>query len=273
MPAARKALASSFFSRCYTFFSVRLWLVHPLCWSALTLRTICHEEDIFQRIIHFRQISAMLEQASDNSCYSNDGAAAMEIGGVTASEFHCKTKAMLRKMRLTQRDEIEYHRWSVIRWISHCVSWNKSFPAEGYRMQRISIRESCHVFSWWFCQLETIDKDVIYNQVDGIYWTISQLWNWKALIATRTVQCCNGSCLRCAMKDSQADRKILNSRVIDRNNVKMQRPENTRATYNAKRCINIDVFRSYLENTTLIALPITITFRKVPLSNQESTLG
>jgi hypothetical protein len=52
------------------------------------------------------------------------------------------------------------------------------------------------------------------------------------------------------MKDSEADRKTLNSKVIDGNNVNMPRPENTRfATfYNAKRCgINIDVFRSYLE--------------------------
>jgi hypothetical protein len=57
------------------------------------------------------KISAIL--AADNSCYSNDRAAAMEIGGVTtASEFHyMQTKAMLRKMRLTPtRDEIEYHR-------------------------------------------------------------------------------------------------------------------------------------------------------------------
>jgi hypothetical protein len=105
--------------------------------------------------------------------------------------------------------EIEYHRWSVIRWISHCVSWNKSFPAEGYRMQRISIRESCHVFSWWFCQLETIDKDVYINRsMEYIGNNLSTvLWNWKALIATRTVQCCNG--LRCAMKDSQ--RQIVKS--------------------------------------------------------------
>jgi hypothetical protein len=46
----------------------------------------------------------------------------------------------------------------------------ESFPAEeGYGMQRISIRESCHVFLV-LCQLETIDKDVIYKQVDGIFW-------------------------------------------------------------------------------------------------------
>jgi hypothetical protein len=35
-------------------------------------------------------------------------------------------------------------------------------------------------------------------------------------------KCC-GSCLRCAMKDSEADRKILNSRVIDGNKVKCNR--------------------------------------------------
>jgi hypothetical protein len=48
----------------------------------------------------------------------------------------------------------------------------------------------------------------------------------------------------------EADRKILNSRVIDGVKVKMPCPESTRfATYfNAKRCgINMDMFRSYLE--------------------------
>jgi hypothetical protein len=109
---------------------------------------------------------------------------------------------------------------------------------------------SCHVFSWWFCQLETIDKD----DIQAGRWNIGSnhstvLWNWKALIATRTVQCC-GSCLRCAMKDSQ--KQIVKSWIQELStgttwNAKM---ENTRfATfYNAKRCgINIDVFRSYLE--------------------------
>jgi hypothetical protein len=49
---------------------------------------------------------------------------------------------------------------------------------------------------------------------------------------------------------SEEDRKILNSRVINGDSVKMPRPEETRfATFNnANRWgINIDVFRSYLE--------------------------
>jgi hypothetical protein len=47
---------------------------------------------------------------------------------------------------------------------------------------------------------------------------------------------------------SEADRKILNSRVIDGNKVKMQDRKYPLTFYNAKRCgINIDVFRSYLE--------------------------
>jgi hypothetical protein len=64
------------------------------------------------------------------------------------------------------------------------------------------------------------------------------------------------------MKDSQRDRKILNSRVIGRNKVNAKTGEYPFATFYAKRCgINIDVFRSYLE-TPLITLPITI-FRAI----------
>jgi hypothetical protein len=97
----------------------------------------------------------------------------MEIGGVTtASEFHYmrnKTYAtqddwLPQETRLNIIDEVSFAGYHSL-WLEL-----ESFPAEGYRMQRISIRESCHVFSWCFCQLETIDKDVIYKQVDGIYW-------------------------------------------------------------------------------------------------------
>jgi hypothetical protein len=131
---------------------------------------------------------------------------------------------MLRKMRLTPtRDEIEYHRWSVIRWISHCVSWNKSFPAEGYRMQRISI-QGCHVFSWWFCQLETIDKDDIQSR-SMEYWEQS-LNCLVELKGTHRYKNCPVLRIMPKMRNeglSEADRKILNSRVIDRNKVKMPR--------------------------------------------------
>jgi hypothetical protein len=104
-----------------------------------------------------------------------------------------------------------------------------------------------------FCQLETIDKDVIYKQVDGIYWEQSL----NCLVELKgTHRYNNCPVLQQIMPKtrneglSQADRKILNSRVIDGIKVKMPRPEKTRfATFfNAKRCgINIDVFRRYLE--------------------------
>jgi hypothetical protein len=116
-------------------------------------------------------------------------------------------------------------------------------------MQRISIRESCHVFSWCFCQLETIDKDVIYKQVDGIYWEQSLICLVELKGTHRYKNCPVLQRIMPKMRNeglSEADRKTLNSKVIDGEHAKT---ENTRfATfYNAKRCINIDVFRSYLE--------------------------
>jgi hypothetical protein len=104
-----------------------------------------------------------------------------------------------------------------------------------------------------FCQLETIDKDVIYNHVGGIYWEQS-LNCLVELEGTHRYKDC--PVLQRIMPKirneglSEEDRKILNSRVINGDSVKMPRPEETRfATFNnANRWgINIDVFRSYLE--------------------------
>jgi hypothetical protein len=69
------------------------------------------------------------------------------------------------------------------------------------------------------------------------------------------------------MKDSEADRKILNSRVIDGNNVKM--PENTRYSIMPNDASISMCSDRISRNTTLIALPITITFRKVLSSNRK----
>jgi hypothetical protein len=99
------------------------------------------------------------------------------------------------------------------------------------------------------------------------------LWNWKA---HRYKNCPVLQRIMPKMRNeglSEADRKILNSRVIDRNNVKMQ-VENTRfATfYNAKRCgINIDVFRSYLEKHHTDCDNDNIP--KVPLSSNRKHFG
>jgi hypothetical protein len=116
--------------------------------------------------------------------------------------------------------------------------------------QRISIRESCHVFSWCFCQLETIDKDTFTSR-SMEYINLICLVELKG--THRYKNCPVLQRIMPKMRNeglSEADRKTLNSKVIDGNNVNMPRPENTRFTtfYNAKRCgINIDVFRSYLE--------------------------
>jgi hypothetical protein len=125
------------------------------------------------------------------------------------------------------------------------------------------------VFSWCFCQLETIDK-VIYKQVDGIYWEQSLICLVELKGTHRYKNCPVLQRIMPKMRNeglSEADRKTLNSKVIDGNNVNMPRPENTRfATfYNAKRCgINIDVFRSYLEKHHTECTPDNIS--KVRLS-------
>jgi hypothetical protein len=92
----------------------------------------------------------------------NNVAAAMEIGGVTtASEFHYMQNLCCYAGWdwLPQRNKIEYHRWSVICWISHCLEL-ESFPAEGYGTNFNTGELPC-VFFW--SAFETIDKDVSFT--------------------------------------------------------------------------------------------------------------
>jgi hypothetical protein len=143
------------------------------------------------------------------------------------------------------------------------------------RLQRISIRESCHVFSWCFCQLETIDKDVIYKQVDGIYWEQSLICLVELKGTHRYKNCPVLQRIMPKMRNeglSEADRKTLNSKVIDGNNVNMQDrriPASLRSIMpNDAASISMCSDR-ISRNTTLSAHPITYRkcdCHKVPLS-------
>jgi hypothetical protein len=181
------------------------------------------------------------------------GAAAMEIGGATtASEFHY----MQDRSHATQ-EEIEAHketRLNIIDEISF-AGYTKvlDFLRNATECTEFQYGSTAMCFLGDFCQLETIDKDVIYKHHYGIYWeqALNCLVELKG--AHRYKHC---PVLQRIMPEirnhglSAEDRKILNSRVIDGSKVKMPRPDRIRfATFfNIKRCsINIDIFRTYLK--------------------------
>jgi hypothetical protein len=104
--------------------------------------------------------------------------------------------------------------------------------------------------SWCFCQLETIDKDVIYKQVDGIYWEQSLICLVELKGTHRYKNCPVLQRIMPKMRNEglSEDRKTLNSKVIDGNNVNMPRPENTRFVRSITNdAASISMFRSYLE--------------------------
>jgi hypothetical protein len=199
------------------------------------------------------------------------GAAAMEIGGATtASEFNY----MQDKSHATQED-IDAHKDTRLNIIDEV-----SFASYEYVLEKTShflqnatecteylYGRAAMCFLGDFGQLETIDSDVIYKRRFGMYWeqALNCLVELKG--THRYKDCPEMKRIMPDMRNnglSVADRKILNSRVIDGDKVKMPRPETTRyATYhNAKRCgINIDVFRSYLEK-----YHATCTERNIPLT-------
>jgi hypothetical protein len=87
------------------------------------------------------------------------GAAAMEIGGVTASEFH-----YMRNKSYATQDEIDSHketRLNIIDEVSFAgyhVSWNKSFPAEGYKCNEFQYGKAAMCFLGDFANLKLSTK-------------------------------------------------------------------------------------------------------------------
>jgi hypothetical protein len=185
------------------------------------------------------------------------GAAAMEIGGATtASEFHymqnqsCATQKEIDDhldTRLNIIDEVSFA--SYTRVLAKTSSFlQNATECTGFQYGRAAI-----CFLGDFCQLETIDKDVIYKQKFGIYWEQALTCLVELKGTHRYKNCPEMQRIMPEMRNnglSDADRKILNSRVVDGDKVKLPRPDTIRVatSYNAQRCgINIDIFRFYLE--------------------------
>jgi hypothetical protein len=185
------------------------------------------------------------------------GAAAMEIGGATtASEFHymqnqsCATQKEIdehRETRLNIIDEVSFASYAKV------LAKTSTFLQNATECTEFQYGRAAICFLGDFCQLETIDKDVIYKQKYGIYWeqALNCLVELKG--THRYKNCPEMQRIMPEMRNnglSDADRKILNSRVVDGDKVKLPRPDTIRVAtfYNAKRCgINMDIFRFYLE--------------------------
>jgi hypothetical protein len=184
------------------------------------------------------------------------GAAAMEIGGsTTASEFN-----LMKDRSSATQEEIDNHkdtRLNIIDEVSFAgykrgLEKTSSFLQNATECTEFQYGRAAICFLGDFCQLESIDKDVIYKQPYGIYWeqALNCLVELKG--THRYKNCPDMQRIMPGMRQnglSAADRKVLNSRVIDGDKVKLPYPDAIRKAtyYNDKRCsLNMDVFRSYL---------------------------
>ncbi len=98
----------------------------------------------------------------------------MKIGGVTTtSEFY-----YMRDKTYATQDEIDSHketRLNIIDEVSYggyhtALVGTSHFLQQATECNEFQYGKAAMCFLGDFCQLETIDKDVIYKQVDGIYW-------------------------------------------------------------------------------------------------------
>jgi hypothetical protein len=184
------------------------------------------------------------------------GAAGMEIGGgTTASEYN-----LMKKCSSATQEEIEDHkdtRLNIVDEVSF-AGYNRGlgkismFLQHATECQDYQFGSAAICFLGDFCQLEAIDRDVIYKVKEGIYW--EQALNCMVeLKGTHRYKDCPE--LQRIMPDirnhglSPADRKVLNSRTVDGIKVKLPSFESIKkATFhNGIRCsINMDGFLAYL---------------------------
>jgi hypothetical protein len=184
------------------------------------------------------------------------GAAAMEIGGATtASEFN-----LMKDRSYATQEEIDDHkdtRLNIIDEISFAgykrgLEKTSGFLQNATECTEFQYGRAAICFLGDFCQLETIDKDVIYKQPYGIYWEQALNCMVELKGTHRYKDCPDMQRIMPDMRQnglSPADRKVLNSRVIDGDKVKVPNPDAIRKAtfYNDKRCsLNMDVFQSYL---------------------------
>ena len=186
------------------------------------------------------------------------GSAATEIGGRTsASVFKYLRKndnashediEFFRDTRLSIIDEISFAAYhTVLRGISKNLrSFTQCTDDSIYGKHGIC-------FLGDFCQLEAIGGDLIYENRNGIYWEQALNCMVELKGTHRFNSCEDMKAIMPNMRNgilSAKDRKILNSRVINGDDVKKPNPLKTKyATFfNAKRSkINANVFRSYLK--------------------------
>ena len=185
------------------------------------------------------------------------GAAATEIGGsTTASEF----QYLRKKSHATIEDIQKYEdtRLSII----DKISFAAYIKTLGTICNNLQMFTECYSqlygkhalgFLGDFSQLECIGGDSIYLHKDGLYW--EQALNCMVELKGnhQYSKCKRLQEIMCKMREgqlSEENRKILNSRVIDGESVKMPNLMEVQfATFfNNKRAqINADVFKLYLE--------------------------
>jgi hypothetical protein len=183
------------------------------------------------------------------------GAAATEIGGSTTasvtgymkktSTAYPKDIQFFQDTRLNIIDEISFASYSTLCRISENL---RSYTQEpSYTYGSIDI-----CFLGDFCQLEPIGSDPLYKYRNGYYWEQALNCMVELKGTHRFNNCKEMSRIMTNMRDgvlSAKDRGILNSRVINGNQVKKPNPLKTKyATFfNKKRAeLNASVFRNYL---------------------------
>jgi hypothetical protein len=184
------------------------------------------------------------------------GAAATEIGGRTSASVYCymrkkdysthKDIELFKDTRLSVIDEISFAAYNTLAKISKNLKAFSECHEHIYGKHAIC-------FLGDFCQLEAIGGDCIYKNRNGIYWEQALNCMVELRGTHRFNDCPDMKRIMPNMRDgmlSAEERKTLNSRVINGQNVKKPNPLQTKyATYfNAKRSdINATVFKNYLK--------------------------
>jgi len=184
------------------------------------------------------------------------GAAATEIGGRTSASVF----GYLRKTDFATLKDIEFFKDTRLSFIDEISFAAYHVGLAGISKNLKSFTE-CHEYIYGkhaicflgdFCQLEAIGGDGIYKNRNGIYWEQALNCMVELKGTHRFNNCTDMKRIMTNMRNgvlSAEDREVLNSRVINGNDVKKPNPLETKyATfYNAKRAgINATVFRNYL---------------------------
>ena len=185
------------------------------------------------------------------------GAAATEIGGRTsASVFR-----YMRKSDYATTQDIDFFKDTRLSVIDE-ISFAAYKAGLGGISKNLKSFTECHEYIYGkhaicflgdFCQLEAIGGDCIYRNRNGIFWEQALNCMVELKGTHRFNDCAHMKRIMPNMRDgvlSARERKILNSRVINGNEVKKPNPIETKyATYfNKKRAnINATVFRNYLK--------------------------